>query len=207
DHLEEASYFTYRSFKDHDIDVLVSEIISKKLNLNHLVIYNKNYSFKNDYQKYNSMLNRNTYLKHGRQISYMYFNTFKNKSYVHIRSNLSEIGRFFYGKCKDYQINELSLLFLWGSINKEYVSSQVIRNAFREFFIKNEYFNIYNYNAFDLFYWEHRMGQWNSEVLIEGDPSFNTVQLFNCRSVLKNLLALTEFERKNDSIYKYAILE
>ncbi len=202
---KKADYFTYRSFDAHDIDVAIAKVIASRLEVNHTVLCNKKYSFKGDYDNYNKIISLNTYVKHGRQVSYMYFNEFKSENYTHIRSNLSEIGRFYYGECKDYQLNELSLLFLWGSINKDYVSSQVVRNSFREFFVKNKYFEIYNYNAFDLFYWEHRMGQWNSEVLIEGDPAFNTIQLFNCREVLKNLLAVPIEDRKNDSIYKYAI--
>lgn len=205
DNLEDASYFTYRSSESHDIDVLLAKVIAKKLNLNHFILHDQDYLFDNNYIRYSEAIDRNTYLRHGREISYMYFNAFKKKNYMHIRSNISEIGRFYYGKCRDYRLNELSLLFLWGSINKDYISSPVIRNAFREYFVKNEYYKLFNYNAFDIFYWEHRMGQWNAEVLVEGDPSFNTIQLFNCRNVLKSLLAISETDRKNDSLYKYAI--
>ncbi len=205
--LSKAEFFTYSSLEAHEVDTSIAKTIANKLALKHSILDTNAFVFDENYIDYNAVVSENTFSEHGREISYMYFNSFKEKKYVHIRSNLSEIGRFFYGKSNDYQLNELSLLFLWGSINKEFISSATIRNAFREFFIKNKYYDIYNYNAFDLFYWEHRMGQWNSEVLIEGDPAFNTVQLFNSRAVLKNLLALSVNDRKNNVIYQYAVLE
>jgi glycosyltransferase involved in cell wall biosynthesis len=35
----------------------------------------------------------------------------------------------------------------------------------------------------DLFYWEHRMGAWHSQVVAESDPGFDSVVLFDCRKL------------------------
>lgn len=56
-----------------------------------------------------------------------------------------------------------------------------------------------------MFYWEHRMGSFISQVAIEGDPTFETINLFNMRLLLKNLLSLSISDRHNDVLFKRLI--
>lgn len=51
---------------------------------------------------------------------------------------------------------------------------------------KNDKF--YNYNYFDLFYWEHRMTLWHSLIVLESDMAYETHILYNNRVLLSKML-------------------
>lgn len=51
------------------------------------------------------------------------------------------------------------------------------------------------YDAWDLFYWEHRMTTWHGPLLLGSDIAFDTAVVFNCRATLDAMLAAPADDR------------
>ena len=49
---------------------------------------------------------------------------------------------------------------------------------------------IFNYDMFELFYWEHTMGTWQSLQIMDLDVAQDTFILFNNRHILKKMLSV-----------------
>ncbi|MFN3866699.1 MAG: hypothetical protein ACK4MD_08315, partial [Demequina sp.] len=50
----------------------------------------------------------------------------------------------------------------------------------------------------DLMYWEHRMGAWHGQVVLESDIAFETVSLYNSRLVISALMSVRIDQRMDD---------
>jgi len=124
---------------------------------------------------------------------------------LEIRSNISEIGRSYY-RNKFAGLpntpNASILTKLYG-----HVFSDEIREAFREFIHLTSFHNtgLYNYDPYDLFYWEYKMGRWLSQWLIEKDVSHDNFILFNNREILKRMLSLSLSERMDAELFYQVI--
>lgn len=219
DFWSDLSFFTYNQEGLQQKDIDRAKDIAKLLNLDSHIPLDipKVLSFDENegFSRFNKILNNNTNLNHGRKIAYFYYKyltenlSIHPKNILHIRSNLSEIGRVYYGVFAYY----------WDMIGKKTPTLDKIRQAyqnksdkfpvidqsFSQFIEKNQFNDIKNYDVFDMFYWEHRMGTFISQVAIESDPAFETINLFNVRFLLKNLLSLSLSERNNDILFKKVI--
>jgi hypothetical protein len=49
---------------------------------------------------------------------------------------------------------------------------------------------IFNYDMFELFYWEHRMGSWQSLQIMDLDVAQDTFILYNNRHILRKMLSV-----------------
>jgi hypothetical protein len=61
--------------------------------------------------------------------------------------------------------------------------------------------NIYNYDYGDLFYWEHKMCQWHSLLLLESDMSHDTFLIYNNREILSKMLSIPFDDRLNKKLF------
>jgi hypothetical protein len=117
---------------------------------------------------------------------------------LHIRSNLFEIGRCFwgrwYGRCNKAE-NILK------QSRKDW--AQECPDYFADFFSETELneHSIEGVDLLDLFYWEHRCGTWVSEVLQETDFVYNTHSYVNCRKILSLLLSVSYENRINGTVF------
>lgn len=121
-----------------------------------------------------------------------------------LRSNVAEIGRTYY---RD------RMAFLPNNIDNEIFSklysvepnSAYVQKKFEEFIEVTEFKKekIYNYDPYDLFYWEYRMGNWLSLWLLEYSIAIDEFILFNNRYLLKMMLSVDyKHRRKNDIFHK-----
>lgn len=127
---------------------------------------------------------------------------------VSIRSNVAEIGRTYYrdifaGLPNDIDSSVLSKLYGWHS-NSEYVLE-----AFDEFIKVCDFTpsRMYNYDPYDMFYWEHRMGCWLSLFLLELGVALDEFILYNNRELLKLMLSVDRSYRKSDTLFNNLIEE
>ncbi len=104
-----------------------------------------------------------------------------------VKGNCSEIaaGRSGYkGKsCKIYSSNDfLELEPLWKDLNfiQEGISEWLDEINHKE--------TSFNYNLYDLFYWEHRMGSWQAQAQLEWDIVQDAFTPFNNRELLDIML-------------------
>ena len=116
---------------------------------------------------------------------------------LHIRSNLNEIGRAFWGKngpCHERGDVLPRAKPLWHKFAKDH---------FTRFFDETEFTaeKLYGYDMLDMFYWEHRCGTWISEVLQETDFAFDTHAFINCRRMLEISLSAPFLSRRAGSLF------
>lgn len=139
----------------------------------------------------------------------LYARAFGGRPVIHVRSNLLEIGRSFWRK----KLGDQPSLdgANWRQANlyhpvplPEY---QQAAKAFEEemprFFDLMGYDlsdpsapELHGYDAWDLFYWEHRMPTWHSQLVLGTDAVFETTVLFNSRAFLAALLDVPLGDRK-----------
>jgi hypothetical protein len=79
--------------------------------------------------------------------------------------------------------------------------NETIVELFENYFKQNEYDKLFNYDPYDIFYWEYRMGTWHSRILLESDMAHDTFIVYNTRNVLKKLLSLSPQERADGTIF------
>ena len=124
------------------------------------------------------------------------------KDCLHIKSNVSEISRAFYRKQAYLLPNTIhpSMLSLLYGIKSQ---SSFCINAFQDFIDTTNFKKrlIFNYDVCDLFYWEHRIGCWQSLQILDFDMSQDTLILYNNRYILNKMLSVTLRERRNNMLY------
>jgi hypothetical protein len=186
------------------MDASVAFRIAERFGLSHrLVDVPSDIEHWSDFAAFDSTMSKNTYLKHGRHIAYLYWKTFGIRPTLHIRSNLAEIGQTFYFKL-GLSPPLARPSDLTGIYRPSLLGNVLVDDAFVEFYEAARFDAIYDYDPYDMFYWEHRMGTWHSHVLIESDPGFDTHVVFNCRRILTALLSLPFEARKNGSVFSRA---
>lgn len=111
---------------------------------------------------------------------------------LHLKSNVSEMGRVSFRRSRTTFmpgiVDPFTLARLYG-INPR---NPFVRGSFRDFidvadFRQDRFFN---YDIYDLFHWEHRLGAWQSLQIMDFDTSHDTFILFNNRHILKKMLGV-----------------
>ena len=64
---------------------------------------------------------------------------------------------------------------------------------------------IYEVSKYDLFFWEHRVGNWAANSLLNSDLMTETLIPFNCRQLIELWLRVPRRERMNGAIHKKII--
>ena len=186
-----AKFVTYRKPGDasHDVDVSVAKEIAARYELDHRVFEITNETT----AEFTELARQTTFYSHIRSMAFLYSKAF-GQDWLHIRSNLAEIGRAFY-RAKTEREPMRSGVDMARTWNPKLAGQQIVQNAFNEFHATIQFDSICNYDPYDLFYWEHRMGCWHSHVVLESDLAFDTHVLFNCRRILKAMLSLSLQDR------------
>lgn len=160
---------------------------------------------------FRSILDRNTFLEHQKRLSWVYYHRYGNKhNLMHLRSNISEVGREFWSY-KNFDVRsgrDLARLYLRG--DKEYRADYVFRviEAFEEFDRISGLTSCKDMiDIKSLFYWEFRMASWHAQLVAESDPAFDTLSIFNCRATLEAMLSVPRPKRKSSAILRHVISE
>lgn len=127
-------------------------------------------------------------------------------STISIRSNVAEIARTFYRDQFAYLPDETDSEILAKLYGYDSHSDYVV-GAFEEFISKTEFVSerMYNYDPYDLFYWEHRMGCWLSLFLLEFSTGLDEFILYNNRKLLRLMLSVNYKERKSNNLFRKLI--
>jgi hypothetical protein len=125
---------------------------------------------------------------------------------VAVKGNCVEIARcFFYksGKHKDISsVDDLEFMDEWNDIPfiKEQVSDWLVK-------IRDPKINM-GYDLLDLFYWEHRMGSWQSQSQLEWDIIQEAFTPFNNRALLDILLSVDpRYRSEPDYLFFKALIQ
>jgi len=195
----EVLFFTYFKENDDGLDVMNSQTLAKdyqtasditqnlRLNLVPLPLDYKELKT-NDYKEFDFILKKNTFLHHNHYLAWQYFNKLP-KNGLHLRSNVNEIFKGFYRGLQTLpqSINAENMAACY---SKKAIGDTFIQSCFQNFIETVDFDAHYNYDPYDLFYWEYRLGIWHSSVLLESDVSHDTFCLFNNRWILTKILSL-----------------
>ena len=191
---ERMSWFTYQLERptmqaDVDRDVTVATELAARFGLDHRVL-DLSDSWPTKAQA--AIFARNTHRQHGRQVSVKYAATFPLDA-IHVRSNLYELGRFYYGAFPiDAPIAEwMATRLLKGrSVDASVIADYSDQLHFSDYAAVPE-----EYAVQDMFYWETRLGGWMQNMLIESDVAFDTVIPINSRRIIRTLLSVPTKQR------------
>lgn len=64
-----------------------------------------------------------------------------------------------------------------------------------------------NISMYDLFFWEHRVGKWTANNLLNYDILTDSLNPFNCREIIETWLLVPRVERTKYSIHKDIIMQ
>jgi hypothetical protein len=198
-------YYTYWSTEAQNIDVAVSKHIASVCGLNHMVFVSEILEcMKHDFRQFRKALARNTFYENPHHIkAFLYRIYFGEDAYFHIRSNLAEIGRAFYRQ-KKKRHDVIDVKQMVNIYNPKYSIYHDVVDAFSEF-QERAWFDsslFFNYDPYDLFYWEFRMAVWHSHIVTESDVAFDTHVLYNSREIFKTLMSVPLEDRLSAAVFK-----
>lgn len=137
------------------------------------------------------------------QAALCYINEFRQDA-IHIRSTVSEIGRAFYSKRKSQVVSPKALGEAYTST--EFSKSDLVLEAMRGFIDQAKFSedNFFNYNMYDMFYWEHRNSKWQNILCQEAEMASDVFIPYNNRELIKILLSVPLKDRQNATIHTTA---
>lgn len=202
---DEIYYYTISAWEEHEKEIQVVQKLCDVLGIKHEVLREKrrnNPGFYEDYLKSNSYMSS----KERGQLVKILLEHYP-KDYLHLKSSLSEIGRAFYYEHRTFLpsmpgAEDLAKLYGYNS------RSHFVVHAFRDLIEKTAFDkeSIFNYNPYDLHYWEYRMGSWQSQGLMECDVAQDSIILFNNRRLLKLMLSVPFADRRKSALH-YALIK
>lgn len=203
-HIDKINFFTYKIRSNSSLkqDLDVAKSLTNHLNLKHEVIDIKYGDKIPDYiYRELDIISPGNYA--GADLTWAYACNFEKDS-VHVRSNLMEIIRGYYLKNpanlrNAYTPKKISSLYRGGT-RDDFIGifDQYLRD------IQFHKISGKDYHYSDIFYWEHRMGIFVSNVIRRERPIMDTIMLFNNHELLTLGLSLSLDERKNaDILWEY----
>lgn len=122
---------------------------------------------------------------------------------VHIRSNIYEIGRSFFRNASSKELPELTPREFANRVirNKQHASFEDGVAAFEDWIEAVEFGKQEDYDPYDLYYWELRMGRWLPAHQTESDIAHDTYTLVNCRRILELFLSVSLEDRLSAKVF------
>ncbi len=177
----------YRDLTETSNDLKIPQKLSANLDLNYQVIdcrKDLDQDFVKIYECNTDMPHINDWAK----IAYGMYDSFPDDR-VCIKGNCAEVGRCFYYPSGTHDIirsskDLLKLERYWNEIDfiKEHINTW-----YKE---AKEIEQNFDYDVYDLFYWEHRMGSWQAQGQLEWDIVQEVFTPFNNRELLDLMLGI-----------------
>lgn len=201
-------FFTYDAVgQDTTIDMSVAQAMARDLGLNHLLLNR----VPNDCvpQSLLRALADSTSMSHGRGLTYSYTTTFGVDRLTHVRSNVVEFFRISAvdKACKQLRMipdtpEKAARLYLT-CVGKEWSPSTEAAaiGHFRRQFDDGAWFEALTYmDARDLYFIEHRMANWHSNLIAESDQAFDTFIIFNSHELFNAAMQIGKGVRASGAL-------
>lgn len=206
-------YFTYYRADDVDTDAVdrafattFSNVSGQEVNIFELREFREKNPIPSGFSEVQS---ENTTYGHIKYLAWVYYEFFGSmQNVLHVRSNISEVGREFW-KSKRFPVvsgKDLARIYLYK--DKDYKANYIfdVIERFEEF---DKITGLTSCDQFvdvkSLFYWEFRMASWHSGVIAESDIAFDTVSVYNCRKTLEVMLSVNVKARRQSLILRNII--
>jgi len=203
---EEIEFYTlkYRGYDSSHMDIKVPIKLSQYLKLKHQIIDCE----KGITEEFANLYKQNTDVAHlydWGTIAYGMSQAYPENK-ISVKGNCSEIGRCFYWSTTEHPaiVTVRDILELEDGWSELFFVQKQIQIWFDNLI---KYENKYDYEIFDLFYWEHRLGSWQAQSQLEWDIVQEAFCPFNSRELLDIMLAISPKyrEKDNPTLYKDAI--
>lgn len=156
-------------------------------------------------------LNKNRIVEHLPFLIPYYANLFtEREKTINIRSSIFGLSRAHYNiKDRKNAVDEVKKSFYY-SMNK-YKDLPIfdeidLDSVYRYGISELEYdSNLYDFHILDLYFWESRIGRWMPETLNETDLFFETLNVFNARSLIELSLSFNYNDRKSGFLFNELI--
>lgn len=119
---------------------------------------------------------------------------------LHIRSNHYEIGRAFL-RAQRSRSGRLTPNVMAKILTKGKSTAPQLVAGFEDFYVGTDFDLLYNYDPYDVFYWEHRMGTWLNAHLAESDIAYDTYTVVNARRIYDLLLSVPTDDRIKAAVF------
>lgn len=197
---DDIYFYTIRLDKRHDNEIKYVKELCSLLDIQHNVLSDRGtigIDFIDKYLKNTSYMSS---VERGCLAKILYENYPKER--LHIKSNVSEITRAYYYEYIQFLPRWPNAKYLARLYGYDYNSEFVIK-AFQDFIDKTQFLKhrLFNYNPYDMYYWEYRMGSWQSLGLMECDVAQDSFILFNNRHILKLMLSVPLEDRKKKTLH------
>ena len=119
-------------------------------------------------------------------------------SHIHLKSNVSEVGRAYYHEplLRSPSIDPILAAQLYAFEHPFTVE------AFDEFIQKTAFADSSDIEPYDLFYWEARMGNWVALSCLEWDAGPEMIMPYNNRWLLEHLLGFPLSKRRKGHVHR-----
>jgi hypothetical protein len=99
----------------------------------------------------------------------------------------------------------MAAFYNWSNLGPQ-TEPAFVEEAFRDYFERASSAQaLAHLDAYDLYFWEHRMPTWQSNVILESDCVFETMIVLNSRSALEKLVGVPLRERLANRTFKTVI--
>jgi len=211
-HIPSTVPFTYYRGPDDTTDIDIADMLCRSAGFKHRLLAVVGRS---DAPSIYDAADAMSDYKHFDEASAIYFKAFSRGNYIHVRSNLAEIGRAFWRRHPVMPTRFGADNWIDVATHQERQGEPLRRQAMQymqdemKAFIDlagydlSDPFNpsLLGYDAWDLVYWEHRMSTWHAQVLMGSDFAFDTQIIFNSRAVLDLLMSAPLKDRAKASLF------
>jgi hypothetical protein len=215
-HIKTTVPFTYLHGRDHEMDVAVARELSSRAGLAHRTVP---LVAPSESAAIDAVIGGLADFTHKIELTALYLKEFRGTEFVHVRSNLGEIGRAFWRRHpvmpKRFAASNWADIATHQDRAAEPLRAEAVQYMAKEmavFFDLAGYDlsdpsnpGLLGYDAWDLVYWEHRMSTWHAQILLGSDYAFDTSIVFNSRRVFELLLSAPVEARKKDALFHMMI--
>lgn len=116
-----------------------------------------------------------------------------NENCIMVRSNIIEVLRALdYVYKHNTDLSDVDNFINWMMYGPH--KSDAVVNIVTDYYVRNEYDKIKNYNLQHLYYWEYRVTTWINAAILTGiDIAYDTFMLFNCRKLLNFAFSIPKY--------------
>jgi hypothetical protein len=188
-------FFTYdRGEPSQQVDMRVARDIASRLALKHHCV---EYADDDPDPALLAVVKLNSFGNHGRKLACAYLRRFGHGDYLHVRTNLLEIGR-----ANLYASNDRLPSLAGGPDTAERMAEFYAKAGrlapqphmlaeFVRYVTATDFPSAADCaNPWDLYFVEHRMGAWHAGIVLESDIAFDTVIAFNSREIVRRLMGV-----------------
>lgn len=193
----QLSFFTYNGgVPSHLIDTRVAADIAARFGLRHECL---DYSAYQPDPRMLSVLKDNSFTNHGPRLACAYLQRFGTGNWLHVRTNLLELGRSNLFAANDGAPGLHGGPSTAERMAKFYVKVARLERhahvlpAFERYVASTDFASAARLaSPWDLYFVEHRMGAWHAGILLESDIAFDTIIAFNSREVVRHLMGIPQ---------------